>query len=96
VLRQLIALCPPHRIEIQAEVFGNLLQRCSAVKLTGARPGTPGQAARQAIGGKPAVKSAAKIKLTAADISSRRPNAGRWIEAQLLVGNHGLALKCRA
>ena len=34
MLRQLIALCPPHRIEIQAEVLGNLLQRGPAVKLT--------------------------------------------------------------
>lgn len=35
MLRQLITLCPPHRLEIEAEVLGNLLERCSAVKLTG-------------------------------------------------------------
>jgi len=33
VLRQLIAMCPPHRIHIQAEVLGDLLDGCPAVKL---------------------------------------------------------------
>jgi membrane protein len=34
-LRQLIALGPPHRVQIEPEVPGNLLQRRPAVKLTG-------------------------------------------------------------
>jgi hypothetical protein len=43
VLRQLITLCPPHGVDVQAEVVGDLLKGRSAVELT--RDGFGGDAA---------------------------------------------------